>query len=91
MLHTATQPFLGGLHEHTGQANALPPSTGFGRGMGSGGCISKMLQFYVKVFYVMGKLLSSELSCPGIGLVSCKNRRIFCTAEVPLIFTTKNI
>ena len=26
--------------------------------------ISKMLKFYVKVFYVMGKVLSGELSCP---------------------------
>ena len=26
--------------------------------------ISRMLKFYVKVFYVMGKTLSGELSCP---------------------------
>ena len=26
--------------------------------------ISKMLKFYVKVFYVMGKALSGKLSCP---------------------------
>ena len=26
--------------------------------------ISKMLKFYVKVFYVMGKALKGELSCP---------------------------
>ena len=28
-----------------------------------GGGVSKMLKFYVKVFYVMGKALSGELSC----------------------------
>ena len=26
--------------------------------------VSKMFKFYVKVFYVMGKALSGELSCP---------------------------
>ena len=26
--------------------------------------VSKMLKFYKKVFYVMGKALSGELSCP---------------------------
>ena len=26
--------------------------------------VSKILKFYVKVFYVMGKVLSGELSCP---------------------------
>ena len=33
-------------------------------GVGVGGGVSKMLKFYVKVFYVMGKALSGELSCP---------------------------
>ena len=34
-------------------------------GVGSAvGGISKMLKFYDKVFYVMGKALSGELSCP---------------------------
>ena len=39
---------------------------GVGIDVGVGGCIrvSKMLKFYVKVFYVMGKALSGELSCP---------------------------
>ena len=32
--------------------------------------VSKMLKFYVKVFYVMGKAQSGELSCTGTGLVS---------------------
>ena len=31
---------------------------------GGGGGVSKMYKFYVKVFYVMGKALSGELSCP---------------------------
>ena len=38
-------------------------SFGIGIGIG-GGSISKMLKFYDKVFYVMGKVLSGELSCP---------------------------
>ena len=38
-----------------GKAIVLPP------GVGS---VSKMLSSYVKVFYVMGKALSGELSCP---------------------------
>ena len=39
---------------------------GFGVDVGVGGGVgvSKMLKFYVKVFYVMGKALSGELSCP---------------------------
>ena len=35
-----------------------------GGSFGDGGSVSKMLKFYVKVFYVMGKVLSGELSCP---------------------------
>ena len=31
--------------------------------VGSGVGVSKILKFYVKVFYVMGKVLSGELSC----------------------------
>ena len=33
-------------------------------GVSVGVGVSKMLKFYVKVFYVMGKALSGELSCP---------------------------
>ena len=33
-------------------------------GVGVGVGVSKMLTFYVQVFYVMGKALSGELSCP---------------------------
>ena len=42
------------------------PGVGVGVGVGIGGSggISKMLKFYVKVFYVMGKVLSGELSSP---------------------------
>ena len=43
------------------------PGVGVGVDIGVGigvGSISKMLKFYVKVFYVMGKALSGELSCP---------------------------
>ena len=32
--------------------------------VGVGGGVSKMLKFYVKVFYVMGKALSGKLSSP---------------------------
>ena len=35
---------------------------GVGIGVGGGGSISK--KFNVKVFYVMGKVLSGKLSCP---------------------------
>ena len=38
------------------------PGVGIGVGVGVG--VSKMLKFYIKVFYVMGKALSGELSCP---------------------------
>ena len=40
------------------------PSVGVGVGVGGGVNISKMLKFYVKIFYVMGKAQSRELSCP---------------------------
>ena len=32
--------------------------------------LAKFLSFYVKVFYVMGKALTGELSCPVTGLVT---------------------
>ena len=31
--------------------------------------LAKCLRFYFKGFYVMGKVLTGELSCPVIGLV----------------------
>ena len=39
--------------------------------------MDKMLKFYAKVFYVMGKVLSGELSCTKIGLVFFKFCRHF--------------
>ena len=36
---------------------------GFVRGSGIGGGASEMFKFYVKVFYVMGKVLSCKLWC----------------------------
>ena len=37
---------------------------GVGVSVGGGVGVSKMLKFYIKAFYVMGKALSGELSCP---------------------------
>ena len=54
-----------------GRDIVLPPASalvlacvgvGVGVSVGGGG-VSKMLKFYIKVFYVMGKALSDELSC----------------------------
>ena len=39
-----------------------------GVGIGSLVCMDKMLKFYVKSFYLMGKVLSGELSCIWTGL-----------------------
>ena len=36
---------------------------------GGGGGMDKMFKFCVEVFYVMGKVLSGELSCMRTGLV----------------------
>ena len=38
-------------------------------GIGGGISISKMLKFSAKVFYVIGKALSGEVSCMQLGLV----------------------
>ena len=47
------------------------PSVGGGGSIdvGNANGISKMLKFYVEVFYVMGKALSGKLSCTQTGLV----------------------
>ena len=37
---------------------------GIGVGGSGGVAVSKMLKFYVKVFYVMGRALSGGLCCP---------------------------
>ena len=41
-----------------------------GVGIGIGGGVGVSKKFDVKVFYVMGKALSGELSCPCTGLVN---------------------
>ena len=52
------------------KSSCTTPGFGLGVGIGVGICVgggfdvSKMLKFYVKVFYVIGKALSGELSCP---------------------------
>ena len=46
------------------------PGVGVGVGIDGSVGVDKMLKFYVKVFYVMGKALSGELSCTRTGL-SC--------------------
>ena len=43
-------------------------------GVYGSGSISKVLKFYVAVYYVIGKALSDELSCMHTGLV---NRIVF--------------
>ena len=45
-------------------------SIGISKFCGSGG-ISKMLKLYIKVFYVIGKVLSGELSYTWTVLVDC--------------------
>ena len=61
------QPVLACLYKSTGRAIALPLDVGFGVGIGGvsdgGVSVNKLLNFYNKVFYGMGKALSSELSC----------------------------
>ena len=51
------------------KSNCTTPSVGVG--------ISKMLNFYVKVFYVMGKVLSGELFCPWGRSCCPKKQTIF--------------
>ena len=52
---------------------------GVGVGVGSAGVVGdcKMLKFYVKVFYVIGKALSGELSCPCDRSCLTKNYSVF--------------
>ena len=38
-------------------------------GISVGGGISKMLKFYIKVFYVMGKVLSGKVFCVSLILL----------------------
>ena len=45
------------------------PRVGVGRAVGTGGSISTLLKFYVKVSYVVGNALSGELSYMQTGIV----------------------
>ena len=57
--------FLARLYKCTGRAIALLP----GIYLGSCSRFSKIVKFYIKIFIVMGKALSRELSCMRTGLV----------------------
>ena len=57
LLGEATLSFLARLDEVQEELFYYPRRR---RGVGA----SKMLKFYVKIFYVMGKALPGELSCP---------------------------
>ena len=46
------------------------PGVGVGVGVGVGGSVGVSKKFNFKVFYVMGKALSGELSCPCDSLKS---------------------
>ena len=48
------------------------PSVGVGDGVSSGVSVSKMLKFYVKTFYVMGKGLSEEYPVHGQDFLALK-------------------
>ena len=47
-----------------GRAIVLPPASALASAAALASALAKYLSFYVKVFYVMGKALSGELSCP---------------------------
>ena len=47
----------------------ITPNVGVGVSVGFGIGVSKTLKFYAKVFYVMGRELSGELSRTWTGLV----------------------
>ena len=52
--------------------------TGGGGGEGAGRKLAKCVEVYVKVFYVVGKALSGELSCTRKGLGGKFCRYKFC-------------
>ena len=54
---------------HTGRAIALPRCL----------CQRGNAKFYIKVFYVMGKALSGELSCMGTGLLIQGREYFLCS------------
>ena len=47
-----------------GRAIVLPPASALALALASASVLAKCQIFFVKVFYVMGKALSGELSCP---------------------------
>ena len=61
-LHTKRNPLLACLDE-VQEELLYYPSVGVGVGIGVGGGVGVSKKFNVKVFYVMGKALSGELSC----------------------------
>ena len=80
-----------------GRAVVLPPALA----SALAAALAKCLSFYVKIFYVMGKALSGELSCPcdrswyfSSHLIRgqllekriCSHRSKFFTLKVDLIF-----
>ena len=50
-------PFFSSPGQSPGRAVVLPPAL-------AAAALAKCISFYVKVFYVIGKVLSGELSCP---------------------------
>ena len=46
------------------RAIVLPPALALALVSALAAALAKYLSFYIKVFYVMGKALSGELSCP---------------------------
>ena len=76
---------ISSLYKCTGRAIALPSRVDVG---GSG--ISEIFKFYIKVFYVMGKVLSGELSCMGTGLVfTCCGTNVECS-YIHFLFMKEN-
>ena len=55
-----TQPLFSSPGRSPGRAIVLPPASA----SVSASALAKCYSFYVEVFYVMGKALSGELSCP---------------------------
>ena len=62
------------------KSDCITPSIG-----GGGGGVDKMLKFDVKVFKVMSKALSGELSCTRTGLVNIIVDGVFVPFKVDII------
>ena len=52
------------FERNSGRAFALSPASASASALALASALVKGLKFYVKVFYVMGKALKGELSCP---------------------------